>query len=90
MTLESEKRNARLIEPLRGCFASLTRVGVAPKFLDDVQRITLEACGRSEHAVDVDDRFGTASLATVKQHLNNAQDLLQTARRTLKVRLEGA
>jgi hypothetical protein len=88
MSFGNERKNARLIEPLRECFATFSRFGQAPGLLEDVQRITLDACGRAERAVDVNDRFGTASLATIKQHLDNAQDLLRTARRTMRLQLQ--
>jgi hypothetical protein len=88
MSVASETKNARLIEPLRGCFATFSRFGQAPDLLEDVERITLDACGRAERAVDVNDRFGTASLATINLHLDNAQDLLRTARRALDQALQ--
>jgi hypothetical protein len=90
MGFSSKAKNARFIEPLRECFATFTRFGQPPGFLDDVQRLTLDACGRAERAVDVNDRFGLASLATTKLHLGEAEDLLLTARHTMQVELDEA
>jgi hypothetical protein len=90
MGFASEAKNARLIEPLRECFATFVRFGEPPGFLSDVGRLTLNACGRAEHAVDVNERFGRASLATTKFHLNHAETLLLTARRALRIELEKA
>ena len=90
MGFESEGKNARLIEPLRTCFASFIRFGEPPGFLVDVEELTLEACGQAEHAVDVNDEFGLASLATVKLNLNEAEDSLLAARHALGLELEKA
>lgn len=80
-------RNARLVEPLRTCSASFTRLGEPPELLEDVQRIALEGCGRAEHAVRLNDRFDTASLASIKLHLNAAERRLLLADRTLRIAL---
>jgi hypothetical protein len=90
MEFESEAKNARLIEPLRQCFADLTGLGQAPGFLSDAEELSVETCGTAAHAVDVNDRFGSASLATVKLNLNEAEDSLLAARRVLTVELEKA
>ena len=91
MDFGREARNARLVEPLRRCSASLTRLGEPPELLASVQRLSLEGCGRAEHAVGLTDRYGTASLASIKLHLGEAEDRLAVARRTLRVTLaEGA
>jgi hypothetical protein len=87
MDFGTDARNARLVEPLRRCAASLSRLGEPPELLASVQRISLEGCGRAEHAVGLTDRFGTASLASIKLHLGEAEDRLAVARRTLRVTL---
>lgn len=87
MDFGTDARNARLVEPLRRCTVSLTRLGEPPELLASVQRISLEGCGRAEHAVGLTDRFGTASLASIKLHLGEAEDRLAVARRTLRVTL---
>jgi hypothetical protein len=87
---ESEERNARLLAPLRACTTSLARSGTPPAFLESVHETALEACGRAEHAVNVNDEFGTASLATTRLHLDEAADRLRLAGDDLRVRLEAA
>jgi hypothetical protein len=87
MDFGEEARNARLVEPLRGCSASLVRLGDPTELLASVRRLSLEACGRAQHAVGLTDRFGTASLASIKLHLGEAEDRLAVARRTLRVKL---
>jgi len=83
MDFAAEKRNARLIEPLRGCAATFTAFGEPPEFLKSVEQLVLEGCGRAEYALDLNDRFGDASLAQTKLHLGAAEDRLRLARRTL-------
>lgn len=90
MTFASNARNARLIEPLRACAASLTALGDPPAFLVRAHEIALEGCGRAQHAVGINERFGVDSLATTKLHLNEAGDRLALARRTLRVELAKA
>jgi hypothetical protein len=90
MAFSTEAKNARLIEPFRECVVALARFGQAPGFLNDVEELTLDACGRAEHAVDVNDRFGATSLATVKLNLGEAEDRLLTARHVLRLELEKA
>ncbi|HUF02369.1 MAG TPA: hypothetical protein VMN35_08085 [Gaiellaceae bacterium] len=80
-------RNARLVEPLRTCSSSFTRFGEPPELLEDVRQIALEGCGRAEHAVRLNDRFDTASLASIKLHLNAAERRLLLAGRTLRIAL---
>jgi len=87
MDFGARARNARLIEPLRRCSASFTRIGEPPEVLEDVHRIVLEGCARAEHAVRLNDRFGAASLATIKLHLGEAEDRLLVAQRTLRTAL---
>ena len=86
----SEKRNARLLEPLRGCTISFGRLGLVPSLLEPVAEASLGGCGRAEHAVAVNDRYGFASLATVRLHLNEAGDQLRLAERNLRVALDEA
>ena len=87
MDFEAEARNARLIEPLRACSASFPG-GEPPEFLSGVHAISLEACGRAERAVQLNDEFGDSSLAQTKQHLGEATDRLSVARRTLRDELD--
>jgi hypothetical protein len=84
MAFGAGRRNARLVEPLRNCTASVGSLGVPPSFLRDVQQLALEACGRAEHAASLNDEFGDSSLAQTKQHLDAAGDGLRVARRTLR------
>ena len=90
MDFGKEARNARLIEPLRGCSASIVRLGEPPDLLESVEQLALEGCGRAEHAVGLNDEFGTASLASIKLHLGEAEDRLSLARRTLRIELGDA
>lgn len=83
----SAKRNARLLEPLRGCTISFGRLGLVPTLLESVEEASLDACGQAEHAVAVNDRFAFASLATTRLHLNQAGDRLQLAARNLRTQL---
>ena len=87
MTLSSEAKNARLIEPLRRCSASFARLGEPPALLRPVQEVVQDACGEAQYAAQVNDEFGTSSLATVQLHLNEAEDRLVLARRTLRTQL---
>jgi hypothetical protein len=87
---ESEKSNARLLAPLRGCSSSLAERGLPPEFLESVHETAMEACGRAEHAVAVNEEFGFASLATTRLHLDEAVDRLRLAGDDLQVRLEDA
>lgn len=83
----SEARNARLLEPLRMCTASLERIGPAPPLVSSAQEAALEACGRAEHAVSLNERYGFASLASTKLHLGESGDRLELALRNLRVQL---
>jgi hypothetical protein len=87
MGFSSERRNARLLEPLRACSVSFGRIGPPPTLLSSVQEAAAAACGQAEHAVRVNDRFGFASLATTKLHLDEAGDQLRLSRSNLQVRL---
>ena len=89
MAFGARTRNARLLEPLRDCTASFVELGVPPPFLDDVQQLVLDGCGRAEHAVGLNDEFGDSSLAQTRQHLAAAEDRLRVAQRTLRLELEG-
>jgi hypothetical protein len=81
------ERNAGLVEPLRGCSASLTELGAAPALLEDVGELAFAACGRAEHAARLNDRFDISSLASIKLHLRAAEERLRVARRTLRLTL---
>jgi hypothetical protein len=89
-SLSSEAGNVRLLEPLRTCSASFARIGPPPKLLESVQDAVLAACGQAEYAVQVNDRFGVASPATTKLHLNEAEDRLALSRRNLHTQLGGS
>ncbi|HJS69234.1 MAG TPA: hypothetical protein VJ744_00425 [Gaiellaceae bacterium] len=90
LTFTSQKKNARGLEPLRTCTASLRRIGTPPELLAPVEDAALDACGQAEHAVALNDRFDTASLASIRLHLNEAGDRLQLAARNLRVALGDA
>ncbi|CAN5166946.1 hypothetical protein BH09ACT13_BH09ACT13_12750 [soil metagenome] len=87
MTFSSEARNVDLIEPLRNCAYSFALLGPPPEVLETVAEAANAACGRAEFAVQVNERFGTASLATTKLHLGEAEDRLTLSRRNLRVSL---
>jgi hypothetical protein len=85
LTFESSAQNTRLIDPLATCSASLVRLGEpSSELLSPVYEAAQQACGEAEHAVGVNDAFGTASLATTRLHLNEAGDRLELARRNLR------
>jgi hypothetical protein len=85
LTFESNARNARLLEPLATCSASLLRLGDPPaEVLTPAHEAAQAACGRAEHAVGVNDAFGTASLATTRLHLDEAGDQLRLVRRNVQ------
>jgi len=90
LNFTSQKKNARGLEPLRTCTASLRRIGTPPELLAPVEDAALDACGQAEHAVALNDRFDTASLASIRLHLNEAGDRLQLAARNLRVALGDA
>jgi hypothetical protein len=90
LTFTSQRQNARGLEPLRGCTTSLQRLGAPPEFLAPVETAALDACGQAEHAVALNDRFDTASLASIRLHLSEAGDRLQLAVRNLRVALGDA
>ena len=90
LTFTSQKKNARGLEPLRTCTASLRRIGTPPELLAPVEDAALDACGQAEHAVALNDRFDTASLASIRLHLNEAGDRLQLAARNLRAALGDA
>jgi len=85
LTFESNQRNAQLLEPLASCSRSLLGLGgPSSELLNPVVEAAQEACGRMEHAVGVNDAYGTASLATTRLHLGEAEDRLGLARRDLQ------
>jgi hypothetical protein len=90
LTFSSQEKNARGLEPLRACTASLRRLGAPPELLAPVEEAALDACGQAEHAVALNDRFDTASLASIRLHLNEAGDRLELAARNLRVALGDA
>lgn len=90
LTFTSQEKNARGLEPLRTCTASLRRIGTPPELLAPVEDAALDACGQAEHAVALNDRFDTASLASIRLHLNEAGDRLQLAARNLRAALDDA
>jgi hypothetical protein len=91
LTFESSDRNTQLIEPLATCSMSLLRMGEpSSELLTPAYEAAQEACGRAEHAVGVNDAFGTASLATTRLHLDEAGDRLELARRNLSEALTEA
>jgi hypothetical protein len=91
LTFESNARNARLLEPLATCSTSLLRIGdPGAEILDAAYGAAQEACGRMEHAVGVNDAYGTASLATTRLHLSEAGDRLGLAERNLRSALAEA
>ena len=90
LTFDSQERNARGLEPLRSCTTSLRRLGSPPELLAPVESAALDACGQAEHAVALNDRFDTASLASIRLHLSEAGDRLQLAARNLRVALGDA
>jgi hypothetical protein len=83
----SEARNTRLLDPLRTCSFSFVRIGPPPTLLGSVEEAVIAACGEAEYAVQVNERFGAASLATTKLHLGEADDRLRLSRRILEVEL---
>jgi hypothetical protein len=76
----SADRNARALEPLRSCFDSLARdVGAAPDLLRPVEQAAQGACGEAQFALDLNDEYGLASIASTKQHLQRAEESLELA-----------
>ena len=88
LTFDSQERNARGLEPLRNCTTSPAS-RLAAGALAPVESAALDACGQAEHAVALNDRFDTASLASIRLHLSEAGDRLQLAARNLRVALGG-
>ncbi len=88
MTFADEDRNARLLEPLRGCALSLARVGDPPALLEEVQEAAARACGEAEVALAKNDEFGSASLATTRLHLNEVEDNLRLSQHSLRLALD--
>ncbi|MGH3079258.1 MAG: hypothetical protein ACRDPZ_13890 [Gaiellaceae bacterium] len=90
LTFASRAANDRLLEPLRTCTRSLLRLGPPPDLVVSAHEAAVAACGRAEHAAVLNERFDTASLATIRLHLNEAGDQLRLAARNLRVALGGA
>jgi hypothetical protein len=88
MDFSTKEKNARLIEPLRGCSASFARLGEPPSFLETLREFVVVACGEAEFAVQTNDRFGTANLATTNVHLREAESNLVLARQELASELD--
>ena len=88
MDLSTKEKNARLIEPLRGCSVSFAELGEPPSFLGTVREFVVVACGEAEFAVQTNDRFGTANLATTNVHLREAESNLVLARQELVSELD--
>ncbi len=89
MTLETEARNARLLEPLRSCGQRLTRVGEPPaELLDPVHEAAWAACGQADVALAKNDQFGPAALATTRLHLNEVEDNLRLSQHSLRLALD--
>ena len=88
MDFTTEEKNARLIEPLRPCSASFARIGEPPGFLEPVREFVLVACSEAEFAVQVNDRDGTANLATSNVHLREAEGNLLLSRQKLASELD--
>ena len=87
MGFSSERRNARLIEPLQTCSAAFGRLGPPPSLLIVISEDVTAGCREAEYAVAVNARFGIASLATTKRHLNQAEEWLGQAQRDVHERL---
>ncbi len=88
MTLETAAKNARLLEPLRGCAQSLGRVGQPPELLDSVLDAAFAACGQADVALSKNDQFGVSALATTRLHLNNVEDNLRLSQHNLRLALD--
>ena len=89
MTLETEAKNARLLEPLRDCGRSLAQVGDPPaELLDPVHEAAWAACGQADVALAKNDEFGTSALATTRLHLNEVEDNLRLSQHSLRLALD--
>ena len=88
MGFSAAAKNSRLLAPLRACSDSFQRLGARPSALRDVDESARTACGEAEYAVQVNDRFATASLATTKRHLRQAGEWLHVSRRQLHERFD--
>jgi hypothetical protein len=88
MTLTTEEKNARLLEPLRGCERALTRIGEPPSLLEPVHDAAQQACGQAAVALAKNDQFGTSALATTRLHLAEVEDNLRLAQHSLKLALD--
>ena len=90
LSFENPARNTRLIDPLATCSTTLLELGDAPELLSEAQEAAEAACREAEHAVGVNNAFGTSSLATTRLHLNEAGDRLRLAERNLRTQLAEA
>ena len=82
--VSQQKLSARLVKPLRGCAASLARLGEPPSLLEGVVEDANAGCGEAEYALSVNARYGTPAAATTKQHLHRARNWLALAKRNLQ------
>lgn len=88
VTLETEAKNARLLEPLRECARTLARIGEPPPLLEPVHEAAVEACGQAEVALAKNDQFGVSALATTRLHLAEVEDKLRLSRHNLRLALD--
>jgi hypothetical protein len=88
LTLTAPAKNARLLEPLRGCGRALARIGEPPELLGDVRDAAAQACGEAEVALAKNDQFGVSALATTELHLAEVEDKLRLARHNLRLALD--
>ncbi len=87
VTLETEAKNARLLEPLRACGRMLARIGEPPSLLEPVREAALDACGQAEVALAKNDQFGVSALATTRLHLAEVEDKLRLSKHNLRLAL---
>jgi hypothetical protein len=88
MTLSTEAKNARLLEPLRRCDRSLMRLGEPPSLLDSVYEAAVRACGEAQVALAKNDEFGVSALATTRLHLADVEDNLRLSQHSLRLALD--
>jgi hypothetical protein len=88
VSLTTPAKNARLLEPLRACGGSLTRIGEPPEVLVDVHEAAQRACGEALFALAKNDEFGVSALATTRVHLGEVEEQLGVAQHNLEVALD--
>jgi hypothetical protein len=88
MTLATEKKNARLLEPLRGCDRSLARIGEPPGLLETVHEAATRACGEANVALAKNDEFGSTAFAATRLHLDEVEDNLRLSQHSLRLALD--